>query len=138
MPVPATPESEPVEVLIYDRTEEWMRLWNNGQFDKVIDLYARDALYLPAHNEPIFGRNKIREFLHLPMRQGATDFKLETQFIQLAGELVYDVGRYSILVPHADGSFQRDSGRYLVVWQLQGPEDWRILVYAAWSSEKPA
>ena len=138
MPASSQPQDqEPVEVLIYDRTEEWMRLWNSGQFDKVMELYAPDALYLPARHDPIFGRNKIREFLHAPMREGATDFKLETEFIQLADDLVYDVGRYSINVPHDDGSFQRDRGRYLVVWHRQAPEDWRILVYSAWSSDQP-
>ncbi|HYX69802.1 MAG TPA: DUF4440 domain-containing protein [Terriglobales bacterium] len=129
--------SEDVEVLIYKRTEEWMRLWNSGQFEKVMELYAPDALYLPARHDPIFGRGHIREHLHGPMQHGATDFTLDTQFIQLAGELVYDVGRYSVSFPQPDGGKKRDRGRYLVIWQQVVPGDWRILVFAAWSSEQP-
>ena len=138
MAKPASPDSrEPVEVLIYDRTEEWMRLWNSGQFDACMELYARDALYLPAHHDPIFGRHNISEYLHPPLRQGSPDFKLETEFIQLAGNLVYDVGRYSVSVLQPDGSYHPDRGRYLVVWVEQEPADWRILVFAAWSTEQP-
>lgn len=136
--IPSSASSyEDAEVLIYKRTEEWMALWNAGQFDKVMDLYAPGALYLPAHHDPLFGRENIREHLRRPMQRGATDFTLETQFIQLAGELVYDVGRYSVSFPQLDGSKKRDSGRYLVIWQCVAPRDWRILVYAAWSSEQP-
>lgn len=128
---------EDVEVLIYKRTEEWMQLWNSGQFDKVMELYAPGALYLPARHEPIFGRKKIREHLLGPAHPPATDFTLETQFIQLSGELVYDVGRYSVAFPQPDGSQTRDRGRYLVIWTRVAPGDWRILVYAAWSSDQP-
>lgn len=129
--------SEDVEVLIYRRTEEWMQLWNSGQFDKVMDLYAPGALYLPAKHDPIFGRSHIREHLLGPAHPPATDFALDTQFIQLAGELVYDVGRYSVTFPQPDGSQKQDRGRYLVIWQCVAPRDWRILVFAAWSSEQP-
>ncbi len=83
------------------------------------------------------GRNRIREHLHGPMAHGATDFSLDTQFIQLSGELVYDVGRYSVSLPQPDGSTTQDCGRYLVIWQRVAPSDWRILVFAAWSSEQP-
>lgn len=132
-----TPPEEDVEVLIYKRTEEWMRLWNSGQFEKVMELYAPDALYLPARDDPVFGRAHIREYLLGPARPPATDFILDTQFIQLSGNLVYDVGRYSISFPQPEGGAKQDRGRYLVIWQRVAPSDWRILVYAAWSSEQP-
>lgn len=142
-PVPAmtarpSPSEEDVEVLIYRRTEEWMQLWNSGQFDKVMELYAPGALYLPARHDPIFGRSHIREHLLGPAHPPATDFALDTQFIQLSGDLVYDVGRYSVSfsLPGED-SKKQDRGRYLVIWQRVAPGDWRILVFAAWSSEQP-
>ncbi len=132
-----SPSEEDVEVLIYKRTEEWVRLWNAGQFDQVMELYAPDALYLPARHHPIFGRGHIREYLLGPAQPTTTDFTLDTQFIQLSGDLVYDVGRYSIAFPQADGSKKLDRGRYLVIWTKVAPGDWRILVYAAWSSDEP-
>ena len=131
-----TGDAEDVEVLIYRRTEEWMALWNSGQFDKVMELYAPDALYLPAHHAPLFGRKPIREYLRQPMRQSAHDFTLETESIQLGGDLAYDVGRYSVTQMQPDGAGHRDSGRYLVVWQRQAAADWRILVFAAWSGDQ--
>ena len=125
--------SEAPEVVIYRRTEEWMALWNSGQFEGVMELYAKDALDLPAHHDPLFGRKQIREYLRQPMRQGARDFTLTTESIQLAGDLVYDIGRYAVTQLQADGSRKPDSGRYLVVWQRHAGNDWKILVFAAWS-----
>ena len=136
MPADANP-FEDVEVVIWKLSEEWMSYWNSGQLDKVVDLYAKDALYLPAHHDPIHGQARIREFLRGSLEQGATDFTLQIDFIQRAGELAYDVGRYSVNLPQEDGSQKRDRGRYLVVWQRQAPGDWRMLVFAAWSSDEP-
>lgn len=137
---PGPPSSNPyeeVEVVIYNLSEQWVRLWNAKELDKVVDLYAKDALYLPAHHAPIHGRANIREFLKGPMQQGATDFKMQIEFIQRAGDLAYDVGFYSINLPQPDGSKKEDRGRYLVIWQHQPAGDWRMLVFAAWSSEQP-
>jgi uncharacterized protein (TIGR02246 family) len=137
-PGPPSPNPyEEVEVVIYNLSEEWVRLWNAGELDKVVDLYTTDALYLPAHHEPIHGRKQIREFLKGPMQQGATDFSLDIKFIQRAGDLAYDVGHYSIKLPQPDGSKMQDQGRYLVIWQHQPAGEWRMLVFAAWSSEQP-
>jgi uncharacterized protein (TIGR02246 family) len=136
-PIRTTANEEDVEVVIYRLSEEWTNLWNSGQLDKVVDLYTNDALYLPAHANPIHGRKDIREYLREPMRQGATDFTLRIDFIQRAGNLAYDVGHYSIQLPQEDGSKKLDQGRYLVVWQRQEAGEWRMVVFAAQSSEEP-
>jgi len=136
-PIRTTANEEDVEVIICRLSEEWTGLWNSGQLDKVVDLYATDALYLPAHANPIHGRKNIGEFLREAMRLGATDFTLRIDFIQRAGSLAYDVGHYSIQLPQKDGSKKLDQGRYLVVWQHQESGEWRMLVFAAQSSEEP-
>ena len=136
-PIRTTASDEDVEVVICRLSEEWTGLWNSGQLDKVVDLYTKDALYLPAHANPIHGRKNILEFLRGAMRQGATDFALRIDFIQRAGNLAYDVGHYSIQLPQEDGSKKLDQGRYLVVWQRQETGEWRMVVFAAQSSEEP-
>jgi len=136
-PIRTTASDEDVEVIICRLSEQWTGLWNSGQLDQVVDLYTKDALYLPAHANPIHGRKNIREFLREPMRQGATDFTLRIDFIQRAGNLAYDVGHYSIQLPQPDGSKKLDQGRYLVIWQRQESGEWRMLVFAAQSSEEP-
>ena len=135
-PIRTTANEEDVEIVICRLSEEWTTLWNSGQLDKVVDLYTADALYLPAHANPVLGRKAIREFLSQPMRQGATDFALRIDFIQRAGNLAYDVGHYSIRLPQPDGSKKLDQGRYLVVWQRQDSGEWRMVVFAAQSSEE--
>jgi uncharacterized protein (TIGR02246 family) len=135
-PIRTIASDEDVEVVICRLSEEWTGWWNSGQLDKVVELYAHDALYLPAHANPIHGRKNIFEFLREPMRLGATDFTLRIDFIQRAGNLAYDVGHYSIQLPQPDGSKKLDQGRYLVVWQHQ-ESGWRMQVFAAQSSEEP-
>ena len=136
-PIRTSASDEDVEVIICRMSEEWIGLWNSGQLDQVVDLYTRVALSLPAHANPIHGRKNIREFLRESMRLGATDFTLRIDFIQRAGNLAYDVGHYSIRLPQPDGTKKLDQGRYLVVWQRQETGEWRMLVFAAQSSEEP-
>jgi uncharacterized protein (TIGR02246 family) len=136
-PIRTTASEEDVEVAICRLSEEWASLWNAGQLERVVDLYTADALYLPAHANPIHGRKHILEFLGEPMRKGATDFTKRIDFIQRAGNLAYDVGHYSVQMPQPDGSKKLDQGRYLVVWQRQESGEWRMLVFAAQSSEEP-
>jgi len=136
-PIRTAPNEEDVEIVICRLSEEWTGLWNSGQLEKVVDLYTQDALYLPAHANPVHGRKNILEFLRGPQRRGATDFTLRIDFIQRAGNLAYDVGHYSIQMPQEDGSKKLDQGRYLVVWQRQETGEWRMVVFAAQSSEEP-
>src|SRR5205823_7630597 len=119
--------------IIHKTGEDWARYWNTRQPDKLAQLYADDAVYLPPHHPAVHGRAAIREYLNAPLHHGYTDLKFEVTYIKQAGDLAYDVGTYTMNVP-SDGNKKQDRGKYLTVWRKQPGGDWHI-VADAWSSD---
>ncbi len=133
MPSPA----DDIEVIIRKIGDKWARHWNSRELDKVIAIYADDAVYLPPHHAAVHGRDAIHEYLKRAMEHGATGLSFEVTYIKRAGDLAYDVGGYTMTLPQEDGSYKQDRGKYLVVWQRQSNGDWKIAA-DCWSSDLPA
>ncbi len=128
--------NDEVEAHIRTIGDQWARHWNAKELDKLIESYAEDAVYMPPHHPAAHGRKAIREYLEVPMRRGVTDLVYEVTFIRHSGDLAYDVGRYRMTIPQADGTTRQDKGKYLTVWKRQGNGPWKI-VADAWSSDMP-
>ncbi len=122
--------------MIQHAGDDWAKHWNAKQLDKVVEIYAEDAVYLPPHHDAVHGREAIREYLKGPLDHGASDLKFEVTYIKQSGDLAYDVGRYSMTVPQSDGSKRADRGKYLAVWRREKGA-WK-LVADSWSSDLPA
>jgi len=133
--VPAEPLHN-AEAVIRKTGEDWARHWNAKELDKLVAAYAADAVYLPPHHGAVHGRDAIREYLKGPLAHGVSDLKFEVTYIRQAGDVAYDVGRYSMVVPE-DGARKQDRGKYLTVWRRDADGAWRI-VADAWSSDLPA
>ena len=133
MPIAA----DAVEHLIASIGEDWARHWNAGELDALVAMYAPDAVYMPPHHGAVHGKEAIREYLRNPIaRHRAKDLTYEVTFIKHSGDLAYDVGRYSMMVPDAEGVRSHDHGKYLTVWRKQPDGQWRI-VADTWSSDLP-
>jgi uncharacterized protein (TIGR02246 family) len=122
--------------MIQHAGDAWAKHWNAKQLDKVVEIYSEDAVYLPPHHAAVHGRDAIRDYLRGPLANGATNLKFEVTYIKQSGDLAYDVGRYSMTVPQADGSNKADRGKYLAVWRRE-KGTWK-LVADSWSSDLPA
>jgi uncharacterized protein (TIGR02246 family) len=135
MALHAEPLSDNVEAVIRKAGNDWASHWNKKDLEKVVAAYAPDAVYLPPHHAAVHGRDSIREYLKGPLAHGVTDLDFEVTYIKRAGDLAYDVGRYTMTVPH-DGARTRDEGKYLTVWRRQADGRWQIAA-DAWSSDLP-
>jgi uncharacterized protein (TIGR02246 family) len=133
--VPLVPPD--AEAIIRNYGQEWAKHWNAKDLDKVVEAYASDAVYLPPHHAAVHGRDAIREYFKGPLAHGVAELNYEVTYIRQSGDLAYDVGRYSMMVPQKDGSRRPDRGKYLVVWKRQPNGDWKIAA-DSWSSDLPA
>ncbi len=128
--------SDEVEALIRRIGEKWAEHWNARDLDKLIDCYAPDAVYMPPHHAAVHGKQAIHEYLQGPLKHGVTGLTYDVTYIRHSGDLAYDVGRYTMMVPHKDGSARQDKGKYLTVWKRQPGGGWKI-VADTWSSDLP-
>lgn len=124
-----------VELHISEIGAQWARHWNAGDLNKLIEAYAPDAVYMPPHHAAVHGREAIREYLRGPIQHGARDLKYEVTFVKHSGDLAYDVGQYTMHVPH-DGGKREDRGKYLTVWRRQPDGRW-LIAADTWSSDLP-
>ena len=118
--------TDKVEALISKIGQEWAQHWNAGDLEGLIQAFAADAVYMPPHHAAIHGRDAIREYLKTPLKHGVNDLTYEVTFIKHSGELAYDVGRYSMSLPRAEGGRRQDRGKYLTVWRRQPDGQWKI------------
>lgn len=128
--------NQDMTAIIHKTGEEWARYWNSRQPDKLAQLYAEDAVYLPPHHPAVHGRQAIREYLSRPLHRDYTDLMFEVTYIKQTGDLAFDVGTYSMKVPKEGGGQRPDKGKYLTVWRKHSGGDWHI-VADSWSSDLP-
>jgi uncharacterized protein (TIGR02246 family) len=114
----------------------WARNWNAGDLEKVVAVYAPDAVYLPPHHEAVHGRDAIEEYLRVPCSHGQSELAFDVTYVKQSGAVAWDVGTYRMNVPQDDGSTREDHGKYLTVWKRAGTK-W-LITADAWSSDLPA
>lgn len=130
-----TNDAGPVADMIRKTGEEWAKNWNAKDLEKVVAAYAEDAVYLPPHHAAVHGKKAIREYLQAGIDHGVTDLHFDVTYIKSAGELAYDVGRYTMSL-RQDGGKRQDQGKYLTVWRREPGGEWKI-VADTWSSDLP-
>ena len=123
-------------LIIRKMGDEWAKNWNNGDLERVVTLYATDAVYLPPHHEVVHGRDAIQAYLEGPRNHGVTDLAFDVTYIKQNGNVAWDVGTYRMSVPAGDGGQREDQGKYLTVWKRAGSR-WMITA-DAWSSDLPS
>lgn len=115
---------------------EWAQSWNAGDLEKVVAVYAPDAVYLPPHHEAVHGRDAIRGYLQAPRSHGVSELAFDVTYIKQSGDVAWDVGTYRMNVPQNDGTKKEDHGKYLTVWKRAGTK-W-LITADAWSSDLPS
>jgi uncharacterized protein (TIGR02246 family) len=82
-------------------------------------LYTENATLLPPGQPAITGRQNIQGFWQGFLDAGASDAKLKSIQISGSGDLAYEVGEYSAMMPQPSGGTAPGTGKYLVVFERQ-------------------
>lgn len=121
------------EAKLRQMTREWALACNNKQLDDVLSFYATDALLMRPNIPPVRGASSIREFFFTVLDSGLGDIEMEPLRVELLGDVAYEAGRCSMLVPFAVGKRREERGKYVVVFTKQAGE-WKA-VLDSWSSD---
>jgi uncharacterized protein (TIGR02246 family) len=121
---------------IRQKTEAFVKAFNDKQIPQIIDMYAENATFMPPNRPVLRGRSAIRNFFDELLNQtGATNLRLEVSEVVGHGPLAYEAGTYEIEYKPTTGVAprDRDRGKYLFVLRdLNG--SWRY-EYTVWNSD---
>jgi uncharacterized protein (TIGR02246 family) len=93
-----------------------------GDSEGMASLYTTDGMLLPTGTGMITGSEDIAAFWQGAMDMGIKTAKIDLHEVQLHGEIVTDVGHYTL--GGNDGE-TLDRGKYIVIWKSEGGE-WKL------------
>lgn len=135
--IAAAAKGEPMsrsEAAVRRLTQEWVLACNTRQLDELLDLYSPDALVLRSNLPLLRGAAAVREFFFSALESGLGEVAVEPVRVEVIGDVAHEVGRYSALVPGAEGKRREERGKYLWVFAKQSSGDWK-LISECWSSD---
>lgn len=109
--------------------------FNGGDAAAVAAMYSSEAKVLPPNGEIVEGRQNIQAFWQNLITLGAKLQALDTVQVDARGDLAYELGKYTFVVPQAGGKSNTDQGKYLVVWKRQG-KSWKLAA-DIWNTSAP-
>lgn len=105
-----------------------------GDTQAIANLYTKDAIVLPPNTEMVQGRDSIKSFWESVTKMGIVNIHLTTTNITGSGNIAVETGKYDLEVYPEGKEAINDHGKYLVVWQQQNDNSWKI-IRDMWSSD---
>jgi uncharacterized protein (TIGR02246 family) len=113
---------------IQELSNQWTAAMNAADVDKIITLYAPDAVQLQGGLRAIAGRDSIRAWYEAWIHDPALGYTASTISIDIASslDLAYERGTYSFsqTTPHGP---VKEVGKYVTIWKKVGGE-WKAVV----------
>ena len=111
---------------IRERYKVWMEAIRVKDLNRIADIYADDATYMPPGRKPLIGKAAIREnWAGYLLRDGFTAKYTPTIQVSKAGDMAFDIGHYEISMKK-DGQSLTFVGKYVVVWRLDNGQ-WKAV-----------
>lgn len=134
-PLPSSPAAQPlagetVGARIRARRQEFVTAVNRGEFEKLLDLAGSELVLLTERSGGPVGPAMLRDMVKRMGAGGGLQLSMETARVEVAGELAYELGRFSRSIRSRDGATHQDRGRYLDTWKRQPDGEWRIILHA--------
>jgi ketosteroid isomerase-like protein len=130
---PATVSTD--EAAIRAGTALWNDSYNAGEVDKIVALYAEDAVLMPTNAPALIGRSAIKDFLTKDIAaakaEGLTD-KDGIGDVGISGDLAWHAGTSS--VTDAAGKIV-ETGKYVEIWHRTNGK-W-LMVRDIWNDDAP-
>jgi uncharacterized protein (TIGR02246 family) len=102
----------------------FVEAFNRGDAAGAVAIYTEDATILPPGSPRVHGREGIRQFWQAVMDSGVRAVALQTDDLEVAGELAREIGTATLTIRGDGGQEQTATAKFVVVWKRQGGE-WR-------------
>lgn len=115
--------------------DAYVAAMNAGDWPRVVQSFAEDAVRIPPHEEPHQGRGAIEAWLG--GIEELISYELTRDAVDGADGFAYVRGRYAItLRPAGAPGPISDDGDFLEIWRREPDGEWRV-AEAIWNTRVP-
>ncbi len=131
-----TPEESVAAVKAADT--KWSQAMQAHNIAALDSYYADDATVLPANAEMITSKVAAVKYWTDHLTKDV-DVSWTPMYVEAAksGDMVYDLGSYTMTTKAAKGATVTDHGKYMSVWKKQADGSWKAEANT-WNSDTPA
>ncbi len=115
---------------------QWSQAAAANDVERTIAFYSDDALVMPPNGVMAKDKGAERKAWSEILGPGTNLSWTAGKIVSSkGGDMVYDVGIYTLITNPAKGKQTTDGGKYLAVWKKQADGKWKA-VAATWNSDK--
>jgi len=122
------------ETAVRRLTQDWVIACNTKQLEDVLDLYGADAMVYRSNQPAVRASAALREFFVAALDAGLGEVSMEAARVEVAGDMAYEAGKFTALLPGVGGKRREERGKYVRVLAKDAEGDWKISV-DCWSSD---
>ncbi len=115
---------------------EAVRAFNKRDLDKLVSLYAHDAVVMAPNRPLAHGPKAIRELYREAFEMGFSNFKTEILKTVVSNETIITHGTYTLDFKDPSNKVMTDRGKFVGVYQLLKNDDCK-LIFDIWNSDLP-
>jgi ketosteroid isomerase-like protein len=116
--------------------KDFAKALNNKDAAAASLLYTEDASLLPPNEQIVTGRENIKKYWQAALDAGTSDVSVSTISTGSNGDLGYEIGRFQLSYPDANGKMIVEIGKYTEILKRTTNGKW-ISIYGIWNSDPP-
>ncbi len=114
--------------------KDFAKALNNKDAVAASLLYSENASLLPPHEPIVTGRENIQKYWQAFLDSGITNVSVSTISTGSNGDLGYEIGRFQLSYPGADGKMVVEKGKFTEILKRTTDGKW-ISIYGIWNSD---
>ncbi len=127
-PSPAPAQGSMVRQAIEQANQQFLEALGRGDAAGCAAVYAENAKIFPSNSPMLTGRKAIQEFWQGAMDSGLKGATLRVVELEEHGDMVIEIGAYTLDLRPKGGPPAKDEGKYVVVWKRQSDGSWKLAV----------
>jgi len=119
-------------------TERVLEASQSGDIDRIVSLFADDAVVMPPNDTTLFGKDEVRSWWEEYFQVFRVTSSVETaRDVTVIGDQAFERTAFSVtIVPKQRGARIKDDIQSLIVWKRVTDGTWKIS-HHIWNSARP-
>lgn len=122
-------DKEALKKVINEKNVRISGFYKKGMVDSLATFFTKHSIQMIPNQKPIMGAEEYKESWSELMQFGTWDFKLKTVEVKASGNIVVELGKYTLeFTPNEDSPIPQmsDKGNYMVLWEkIEGK--WKVI-----------